>query len=98
MRVWSAKSQAIGFSRWRPPRIVVVLGLSTGPPFRWDIPRHPSGGGVVSKRTVPPEVIRRMIHKNTVDSARLEGREIPADYVRAPNVQEFMTSCWCAVR
>lgn len=52
----------------------------------------------MSKRTVPPEVIRRMTHKNTVDSARLEGREIPADYVRAPNVQEFMTSCWSAVR
>ncbi|MGL5829240.1 MAG: hypothetical protein ACRC0L_06690 [Angustibacter sp.] len=36
------------------------------------------------------EELRRMVHENTVASARLSGREIPADYVRPASVQEFL--------
>jgi hypothetical protein len=38
---------------------------------------------------MPAEVLRQMVHENTVASARLEGRELPADYVRSAKVQEF---------
>jgi hypothetical protein len=44
----------------------------------------------MAKQTMSPEAIRRMVHKNTVASARLSGREIPADYVRPAEVQEFL--------
>ncbi len=39
---------------------------------------------------IPVEVLRQMVHENTVASARLEGRELPADYVRSAKVQEFL--------
>lgn len=39
---------------------------------------------------MPVEVLHQMVHINTAASARLEGREIPADYVRPANVQEFL--------
>lgn len=39
---------------------------------------------------MPVEVLHRMVHESTVASARLEGREIPADYVRPAEVQEFL--------
>ncbi|CAN5348780.1 MAG: hypothetical protein ACSLEW_01145 [Nocardioides sp.] len=41
---------------------------------------------------MPVEVLRETVHESTVASARLEGREIPADYVRPANVQEFLDS------
>lgn len=39
---------------------------------------------------IPVEVVRQMVHENTVASARLEVRELPADYVRSAKVQEFL--------
>ena len=40
----------------------------------------------------PVEVLHKMVHESTVASARLEGREIPAYYVRPAKVQEFLDS------
>lgn len=39
---------------------------------------------------MPVELLHKMVHESTVASARLEGREIPADYVRPDKVQEFL--------
>lgn len=39
---------------------------------------------------IPVEVLHQMVHENTVASARLEGRDRPADYVRSAMVQEFL--------
>lgn len=39
---------------------------------------------------MPVEVLHKMAHESTVASARLEGRTIPADYVRPAGVQEFL--------
>lgn len=41
---------------------------------------------------MPVEVLHQMVHESTVASARLEGREVPADYVRSARVQEFLDS------
>lgn len=41
---------------------------------------------------MPVEALRELVHESTVASARLEGREIPADYVRPAKVQEFLDS------
>ena len=39
---------------------------------------------------MPVEVLDRIVHESTVASARLEGREVPPDYVRPAKVQEFL--------
>ncbi len=39
---------------------------------------------------MPVEALREMVHESTVASARLEGREIPVDYVRPARVQTFL--------
>ncbi|HMQ67042.1 MAG TPA: hypothetical protein PJ992_12180 [Arachnia sp.] len=41
---------------------------------------------------MPVEVLHEMVHESTISSARLEGREIPADYVRPAKVQDFLDS------
>ncbi len=41
---------------------------------------------------MPAEAVQQMVHENTVASARLEGREVPTDYVRSAEVQEFLDS------
>ena len=40
--------------------------------------------------TVTPAAIQAMARKNTKASARLEGREVPADFVRSPAVERYI--------
>jgi len=40
--------------------------------------------------TVTPAAIRAAARKNTKASARLEGREVPADFVRSPAVERYI--------
>jgi len=46
----------------------------------------------VAKRrvVVSPEAVKRAREKSTRASAKLEGREVPADYVRPAAVQRFL--------
>ncbi|MFT3859727.1 hypothetical protein [Micropruina sp.] len=46
----------------------------------------------MSWKDLPAEVIRTWVHENTDASFRLEGRELPDDYVRSPEVQRFIDS------
>ena len=40
--------------------------------------------------TVTPAAIQAAARKNTKASARLEGREVPADFVRSPAVERYI--------
>ena len=42
--------------------------------------------------TVTPAAIRAAARKNTKASARLEGREVPADFVRSPAVERYIAA------
>ncbi|HJT95928.1 MAG TPA: hypothetical protein VJ777_28965 [Mycobacterium sp.] len=42
--------------------------------------------------TVAPAAIQAAARKNTKASARLEGREVPADYVRSPAVERYIAA------
>ncbi len=43
--------------------------------------------------TVTPAAIQAAARKNTKASARLEGREVPADFVRSPAVERYIAEC-----
>ena len=43
--------------------------------------------------TVTAAAIKVMARKNTKASARLEGREVPADFVRSPAVERYIAEC-----
>jgi antitoxin VapB len=43
--------------------------------------------------TVTPAAIQAAARRNTKASARLEGREVPADYVRSPAVERYIAEC-----
>lgn len=46
---------------------------------------------MVKRRVVvSPEAVRRAGERSTRASAKLEGREVPADYVRSASVQRFL--------
>lgn len=46
---------------------------------------------MVKRRVVvSPEAVKRAREKSTRASAKLEGREVPADYVRPAAVQRFL--------
>lgn len=42
--------------------------------------------------TVTPAAIQAAARKNTKASARLEGREVPAGFVRSPAVERYITA------
>lgn len=44
----------------------------------------------VGKRIVTEEVIRRFAVQSTKASAKLEGRAVPADHVRSPQVERYL--------
>ena len=39
---------------------------------------------------LPADLIKDWARRQTLASAKLEGRELPADYVRSEKVQEFL--------
>jgi antitoxin VapB len=43
--------------------------------------------------TVTPAAIQAVARKNTKASARLEGREVPAGFVRSPAVERYIAEC-----
>jgi antitoxin VapB len=43
--------------------------------------------------TVTAAAIKAMARRNTKASARLEGREVPADFVRSPAVERYIAEC-----
>jgi antitoxin VapB len=43
--------------------------------------------------TVTPAAIRAAARQNTKASARLEGREVPADFIRSPAVERYIAEC-----
>lgn len=43
--------------------------------------------------TVTPAAIQAAARRNTKASARLEGREVPADFVRSPAVEQYIAEC-----
>lgn len=43
--------------------------------------------------TVTPAAIQAAVRQNTKASARLEGREVPANYVRSPAIERYITEC-----
>jgi antitoxin VapB len=43
--------------------------------------------------TVTPAAIKAAARKNTKASARLEGREVPADFVRSRAVERYIAEC-----
>ena len=43
--------------------------------------------------TVTSAAIRAAARKNTKASARLEGREVPAGFVRSPAVERYIAEC-----
>lgn len=43
--------------------------------------------------TVTPAAIQAAARQNTKASARLEGREVPADFVRSPAVERYIAEC-----
>ena len=43
--------------------------------------------------TVTPAAIRAAARQNTKASARLEGREVPADFVRSKAVERYIAEC-----
>lgn len=46
----------------------------------------------MDKKTVPPDVRRRIVARSTKASARLEKRVVPADHVRSAKAEKFVES------
>jgi hypothetical protein len=44
----------------------------------------------MERRTVDPETVKRAVARSTADSAWLEGRELPADFVRSASIELFL--------
>ncbi len=47
----------------------------------------------MKRQTVTPAAIQAAARKNTKASARLEGREVPAGFVRSPAVERYIAEC-----
>jgi antitoxin VapB len=44
----------------------------------------------MKRQTVTPAAIKAMARRNTKASARLEGREVPPNFVRSPAVEQYI--------
>jgi len=44
----------------------------------------------MERRAIDPEVVKRVVTRSTADSAHLEGRDVPADFVRSPGAEKFL--------
>jgi hypothetical protein len=44
----------------------------------------------VKRRVVPKEVVKRFAARSTKASAQLEGRAVPAGYVRSERIERFL--------
>lgn len=44
----------------------------------------------MDRRTVDSEAVKRAVTRSTADSARLENRVVPADFVRSAGAEKFL--------